>query len=96
MIGTEMSGIEIMLIPYLWLVAFICTLIKSSHIVWWCIFFAVVGGLLDYGIRRIYDKRGEAVRKYFDETKYRRDVWKGLTIVVWFIVCGVLPGFLLR
>ncbi|MBP5514485.1 MAG: hypothetical protein J6Y04_06885 [Bacteroidaceae bacterium] len=94
-IGTGVRGIEILLIPFLWLAVLIFTQIKTFPIAWG-ILFAVVVGLLDYGIRCIYDKRGEAVRQYFDKTKYGKARWKWLTFMVWLIVMGVLPLLIIR
>ena len=89
-IGTGIRGIEVLLIPFLWLAVLIFTQIRPFHI-GWGIAFAVGIGLLDYGLRYIYDKRGPAVRQYFDKTKYSKEGWKWLTFTVWVTVWGVIP-----
>ncbi len=88
-IGTGWRGIEVLLIPFLWLAVLIFTRIRPFHI-GWGISYAIVMGLVDYGLRCIYDKRGPAVRQYFDNTKYSKEGWKWLTFVVWFFMWSVL------
>ena len=90
-IGTGVRGIEILLIPLLWVFLLIVMNMRRPLHIGWCIFFAVLAGLVDYGISCIYDKRGPAVRQYFDNTKYRKEGWKWLTFVVWFFMWSVLP-----
>ena len=91
-IGTEVLGREILLLPALW----ISLLIMIRFHIAWGIIFAVLAGVLEYGLREIYYKREKAVRKYFNETKYSKRVWKYFAIVVWFVLCGVVPGFIIK
>ena len=86
-IGTEVCGQQILLLPALW----ISLLIMIHFHIAWGILFAVLAGLLEYGLREIYYKREKAVRKYFNENKYGKPVWKGLAIGIWFILWGVVP-----
>ncbi len=90
-IGTGVRGIEILLIPLLWVFLLIVMNMRRPLHIGWCIFFAVLAGLVDYGISYIYDKRGPAVRQYFDNTKYSKEGWKWLTFTVWVTVWGVIP-----
>ena len=64
-IGGGVWGVKFILIPFLWVFSLIFVMISPLHI-GWGIFLAVVGGLLCYGFSYIYDKRGPAVRQYFD------------------------------
>ena len=91
-IGSEVLGVEILLLPALW----IMLLIMIHFHIAWGIFFAVLAGLLDYGLREIYYKREKAVRKYFDNTKYGKPVWKEIAVVVWFVLWGVVPFFIIK
>ena len=94
-IGGGVWGVKFILIPFLWVFSLIFVMISPLHI-GWGIFLAVVGGLLCYGFSYIYDKRGPAVRQYFDKTKYSKEGWKWLTFVVWFVVWGLIPLVLLK
>lgn len=94
-IGTGVRGIEILLIPLLWVFLLIVMNMRRPLHIGWCIFFAVLAGLVDYGISYIYDKRGPAVRQYFDNTKYSKEGWKWLTFTLWLVLCGVLPSLII-
>ena len=93
-IGTGVHGIELLLIPFLWLAGLIFT-IGTFHI-GWGIFYAIVIGLVDYGIRCIYDKRGPLVRQHFDKTRYAKAGWKWLTFMMWLVVWGVVPFVIIK
>ncbi len=94
-IGTGFKGIEVLLIPFLWLAVLIFTHIGSFHI-GWGISYAVVIGLVDYGFRCIYDKRGPLVRQHFDKTRYAKADWKWLTFMGCFFVWGVVPFVIIK
>lgn len=94
-IGREQRGVKVILIPLLWVFLLIVMHIKRPLHIGWCIFFAVLAGLADYGFCKIYDKRGSAVRKYFDKTRYAKAVWKWSMCMIWFVVWGGVVPFVI-
>lgn len=93
-IGTGIRGIEILLIPFLWLAVLIFTHIGPCHI-GYGISYAVVIGLVDYVLRCIYDKREPLVRQYFDKTRYAKAVRKWSMCMIWFVVWGGVVPFVI-